>query len=603
MRSFLQSLAFAILLLIGNSSLSLADNFGLTGREAEQQAPSGIGDLFKGEGEGDATAPQLQLPAGQPAADVAAKPIQLTYDGQAAADGRRARIDLSIALGGQVSGTIWIQSVCETNIHLGGADLTFTGQLSGTWESKDASIDAQWSGTEHFCGTDQPNNGVFKFFLKGEGGAKPVLHLRITGQRGRYGWNFPPTNRVYATGSGTSAPDQTADGSAAPGTDKPETGTAPPDGGQPPETDGTSNGDTETAGESDGDIDPDRVTGIVMLPQEVVAAPGGMADRPTVFAIMGDTADKIAIPDGQIEWETAKGLELKDGRFRISSNAKPRDRIGFKATVKLSLSKRFESQGAVRVTGGRLGSISGKVYMFYRYPYNPGAPNPLVRATVELQPNTGGAALRRTTTGSSGEYTFDGLPEGSYRVFVTGIEFGQIASGYRMKKPNGPWMGEWAWIPQHKSAFKPDPDTAKWDHKGISTEIELIGPDYDAAPDAVSGRVIYKGQGVSGVTVMANRVGTEEGEKRVVSGKDGRYSLPIKGLPDGTYWLRAEKYVVPRWAGPDDLLDIASTRDERSVLFTVPFFGVDRIEQDIEVLTRHEIFGGERGPEQPEGLP
>lgn len=164
-------------------------------------------------------------------------------------------------------------------------------------------------------------------------------------------------------------------------------------------------------------------------------------------------------------------------------------------------------------------------------------------------------------------------------------------------------MGEWAWIPQHKSAFKPDPDTAKWDHKGISTEIELVGPDYDAAPDAVSGRVIYKGQGISGVTVVVNRLGSEGGEKRAISGKDGRYSLPIRGLPDGTYWLRAEKYVVPRWAGPDDLLDVASTRDERSVLFTVPFFAVDRIELEIEVLTRHEIFGGERGLEQPEGLP
>lgn len=80
---------------------------------------------------------------------------------------------------------------------------------------------------------------------------------------------------------------------------------------------------------------------------------------------MAYDGDKIAIPDGQIEWETATGLELKDDRFRISSNAKARDRIGFKATVKLWPSKSFESLGAVRVTGGRLGSISGKVYMFY----------------------------------------------------------------------------------------------------------------------------------------------------------------------------------------------------------------------------------------------
>lgn len=602
MRSILKYLIAAIFLLNANSSLSLADNFGLTGKEAEQQAPSDVDDLFKGNGADDPAAPQLEQPVGEPPA-ASSKPIKLAYDGQAAADSRRARIELVIAPGGRVKGSMAIQSVCEANVHLGGADLTFQGQLSGTWESPEASIDGKWSGTEHFCGTDQPNNGAFKFFLKGEGGLKPVLHLRISGQRGRYGWNFPPTNQVYATGTGTSASGKTAEGSSDTGADKPGTGKTPPDGGQPPGTDGADTGDADTAGEPDGDIDPDRVTGIVMLPQEVIASPGGMADRPTVFAIMGDTADKIAVPDGQIEWETAKGLELVDGKFRVSSNAKPRDRIGFKATVKLSLVKRFESQGAVRVTGGRLGSISGKVYFFHRYPYNPGAPNPLVRATVELQPNTGGAALRWTTTGPSGEYRFEGLPEGGYRIVVTGIKHRQLASGYRMANPNGPWIGNWAWIPEHKSAFKPDPDTAKWDHSGISTEIELIGPDYDAAPDAVSGRVTYKGQGVSAVTVMANRIGSEGGEKRVTSGKDGRYSLPIKDLPDGTYWLRAEKYVVQRWAGPDDLLDVASARDERSVLFTVPFFGVDRIEIDIEVLTRHEIFGGERGPEQPEDLP
>ncbi len=42
-----------------------------------------------------------------------------------------------------------------------------------------------------------PNNGQFKFFRKEEAAAKPVLHLRITGQRGRYGWDFPPTDRAY----------------------------------------------------------------------------------------------------------------------------------------------------------------------------------------------------------------------------------------------------------------------------------------------------------------------------------------------------------------------------------------------------------------------
>ena len=66
---------------------------------------------------------------------MSAQPVKLVYDGHAHADDRRAQIDLTIAPDGKVTGTIAIQSVCEQNVHLGGADLTFSGVLSGTWES------------------------------------------------------------------------------------------------------------------------------------------------------------------------------------------------------------------------------------------------------------------------------------------------------------------------------------------------------------------------------------------------------------------------------------------------------------------------------------
>lgn len=51
--------------------------------------------------------------------------------------------------------------------------------------------------------------------------------------------------------------------------------------------------------------------------------------------------------------------------------------------------------------------------------------------------------------------------------------------------------------------------------------------------------------------------------------------------------------MAPRWAGPDDLLDVASARDQRSLLLKVLFFGVHRISIDIDMLTRNEIFGGD----------
>ena len=618
MAAILRSLFLAAWLVAAAGLPAAAANFGLTGGDESQPAGPSAEDMFKGGDDGgfelvpngnDGAAP-LQPPAeegGGMTPAPAAKGIELTYDGHAAADERRARVSFSIAPDGSISGTISIQSVCEQNIHLGGADLTFSAQLSGTWESKDGSIDGSWSGTEHFCGTDAPNEGTLKFFRKEEALANPVLHLRITGKNGRYGWNFPPTDQTYATATGVPP----ADGPAGDTSGEPEAGTTGAD-GLPPggtgpggETGGKpdSGGKPVTEGESTGEIEPDRVTGIIVLPSEVPIGAGARAELPQVYAIQGDTADKVRVPPEAITWNTERGLSIEGGEFEVSSNATDGDRLSFDVRVALSLAKVFTAEGVVHVTGGRLGSIEGSAFFYYRYPDYKGEPRRPFKATVELQPVSGGAPLRVATTGPDGRYRFDRLPEGTYRVVVTGFKSDPFPTGYRLKVANGPWIGYWATIPEHKSAFKPDPDTAKWDHTSVSTEIELLGPDYDARPDAVSGRVLYHDQGVAGVTVKANRVGSDGGEKSVTSGKDGRYTLSITDMEPGTYWLRAEKFVVRGWAGPDDLLDTASARDQRSVLFTVPFFGVDRISIDIDVLTRNEIFGGERTPEQPTGLP
>ena len=623
--SFLRSAVLALSLLFALATHAAADQFGLTGGEAEQNAPSSIGDLFKG---GGGTAPEAPTtpdtsppdsgwtPFTEPGPttgiatpSTGGKTVKLAYDGHAVADGRRARIELSIAPNGQVTGTITIQSICEPNIHLGGADLTFAGQLTGTWESKAASIDGTWKGTEHFCGSDMPNNGQFKFFRKEEAAAKPVLHLRITGQRGRYGWDFPPTDRVYLTPDGSAPPVADAGDGTTSGTKPPSTtadGPATGEDGTPGGDDGKDgkDGKPQTAGgPEDKDSDPDKVTGVVMLPSEIFAAPGGAVPPPTVYAIIGDAADRIAIPDDQIAWELARGLEREDGQFTVSSRARDGDKLPFKATVKLSMAKRFEQSGVLKVTEARLGSISGKVFLSMAYPRVRGGSQALKSAVVELRPDRRGTPVRTVTTGPDGTYRFDGLVQGRYVPVVTSFKHRDFEEGYKLKQAQGPWIGYGAWIPNHKDWFKPDPETATWDHKNIDVEIELYGPDYQGPPKAVTGRVIYKGKGVSGVTVMANRSGSEGGGTSVISGADGVYRLPIRDLPPGDYWLRAEKYVVARWAGPDDFLDVATNRDQKPLLFPVPFAGVDEMSFDIEVLTRHEIFGGVRGPEQPEGPP
>ncbi len=592
MLAILRSLFMAACLIAGASLPATAANFGLSGGEDESgQADPAAGDLFKQgddsgfeivpRGDGGGFQPTTEDGGGvfAPAPAPEAKGIELTYDGHAAADERRARVSFSIAPDGSVSGIVTIQSVCEQNIHLGGADLTFTARLSGTWESKDGSIDGTWSGTEHFCGTDVPNHGTLKFFRKEEAAANPVLHLRLTGERGRYGWDFPPTDRTYATAAGTPPPDGAEGGTAGP-PDKPVT-----EGQPPPE-----------------EIEPERVTGIVVLPDEVPIGAGARAPLPVVYAIYGDSADRVAIPADTITWTTERGLSIEDGEFEVPSNAKDGDRLRFGVKVALSLTSVFTGEGVVHVMSGRLGSIAGAVSFKYGSPPYRGDPRRPLRAVVELQPASGGPPLRQVTVGPDGAYSFDRLPQGGYHIVVTSFRSDPFPAGYRTRKANGPWHGPTIWIPEHKLAFKPDPDTAKWDFPSAWTVIDVVGPGY-APPPAVTGRVLYHDQGVAGVTVKANRVGSEGGSKSVTSGKDGSYTLEIDDMEPGTYWLRAEKFVVARWAGPDDLLDVASARDQRSVLFTVPFFGVDEISIDIDVLTRNEIFGGDRTPEQPIPLP
>jgi hypothetical protein len=591
MSSIFRSLVMALWLIAATGLPVSAANFGLSGGDETQRPGPAVDDLFKG-GDGEGLAP-FQDPAIQrapplrqddgsggfaPAATPAPKTVELVYDGHAAADGRAARINLAIEPDGAVTGTITIQSVCEPNIHLGGADLTFNAQLSGTWESSDGSIDGTWSGIEHFCGTDVPNSGTLKFFRKVEAGANPVLHLRITGKNGRYGWNFPPTDRVYVTATGT-APSDEAEGQAT----KPD---QPPVEGEPPPE----------------DLDPERVSGIVILPPEMPVGVGARAELPQVYAILGDTADKVPVPFEAITWSTERGLSVDGGEFEVSSNSKDGDKLRFSVKVALSLTKVFTANGVVLVSSAQLGSIAGAVSFHYSSPLYRGDPRRPFRAEVELRPARGGPPLRRMTTGPDGSFRFDRLPQGGYQVVATTLRSDPFPTGYKLRAINGPWYGPTNWIPEERFAFKPDPETAVWDHTSAWIEIAVVGPDFDP-PDAVTGRVLYHDQGVAGVTVRANRVGPEGGQTSVTSGKDGSYTLEIDDLEPGTYWLRAEKYVVARWAGPDDLLDVASARDQHSVLFTVPFFGVDEISIDIEVLTRNEIFGGERTPEQPVELP
>lgn len=150
-----------------------------------------------------ATPPPTTAPAtgATPPPPAVAPAVTITYSGQAAADPRRATMKLRI-VGTQMTAHVSMQSICAPNVHVGGADINLVGGVNGQWESAGAAISGTWTGVDHHCGTDDPNQGQFSFFLKDIGMGRKVLHLRVSGKNGTYGWNFTPTGKVYTGGGG-----------------------------------------------------------------------------------------------------------------------------------------------------------------------------------------------------------------------------------------------------------------------------------------------------------------------------------------------------------------------------------------------------------------
>lgn len=507
----------------------------------------------------------------------------LAYDGQAAADGRKARITLSFN-GTAVEGTIWIQSVCETNVHLGGADLTLSATLSGAWESKDGSIDGTWQGSEHFCGSDVPNHGTLKFFLKDDGYFDPVLHLRLMGERGQYGWNFPPKGKVFVDAGASVA-------------------VAPP-------TDDEESGKKDDKGDDEGrvpdeDINPDDVTDLILLPRLLAMSPGESVEFPDVLAVIGEEARRVFLPKAAMKWiEVPPGpLEIRDGtQFFLTASAQNGAEIPFQVAVDLGDGERV-LEGKVRVFAKeQLGSISGVVY----FDYSPTLmPNPRLRpksAEVELHRGTYlGAPIAVIKAAADGSFRFDNLPKGYYVVGVRKLDPPDFPSGYVLDTGSAPWRSMTTAVPDEVFVEAADEMQLVWDREHISVGAKVVQP--PVTDGAVYGRVHYKDKGIEGVTVLARQVGSTGVKQSVTSGRDGFYLLKINDLPGGTYWITAEKYVTPRWAGPDDLLDTASTRLQTPILVSVPLYDPRGVEISIELDSRNAIFGGSRTPVEPIPLP
>lgn len=509
-------------------------------------------------------------------------PVSLAYDGEASGDGRKARIELAFDAT-SVTGTIRIESICEQNFHLGGADLTFSASLTGSWESKDGTIDGGWQGTEHFCGSDMPNHGTLKFFLKDDGYFDPILHLRLTGERGQYGWNFPPTGKLFVEAGAASAASPPNSGTTA--KPKNEDGKEPK---TPPEE----------------EIDPNRVTDLVMLPSLLAMAPGETAELPYVQAVIGDEAQRVNVPESALSWGglPAGPLDLRDGKLFLGLSARDGAEIPFSVTVTLG-ALRQTLDGRVRVYAKeQLGSISGIVYFVYSPTLIPGPGLRPRSAEVELHRGTSlGSPIAVIPAAADGSFRFDNLPKGYYVVGVRKLVPPAFPAGYVLNVGSAPWRSTTTAIPDRVWVETANEMQVVWDRQHISVGANVFQP--PATDGAIYGRVYRNDKGVEGVTVWAHQVGSTGVKAQVRTNKNGNYVLKIDDLPGGTYWITAEKYVTPQWAGPDDLLDVASTRLETPILVSSPLSDPRGVEVNIEVDTRNAIFGGDRTPIVPPPLP
>ncbi|OFW83286.1 MAG: hypothetical protein A2018_02165 [Alphaproteobacteria bacterium GWF2_58_20] len=550
--------------------------------EPQQTAPSGSGSSggsswFPG---GSGSSGNNSGTSGSGSSSGAEAGPEIVYTGIAHMDSRPATLRMRIS-GNQVAGTLEIGSICAQNIHLGGASITFTGALSGEWESKTGEINTTWQGKDHMCGTDVPNNGVFKVFLKDEN----TVHLRINGQRGQYGYDLKPHRKVYASGNAAVADSAT---------------------GQPGKPDKPTKPDKPEAPVGSGELDPDDVDSIMALPSAMTLPPGGDMDFPVVFVVMSEDGEKRMVDDAAIKWTLGKGAEKKDGKIFISSKVADGEKITLVGRMTIG-GKVFETKTVVTVREGeKLGTYNGRI-MFDYSPFvslkagtHPVSP---AWAEVELRHRLGsGGVFARTRTGADGQFTFRNVPRGFYQAWAVKMASTSFPDGYELEKPNGPWTHDWGDVPEMRWSEEADKQVETWDvaHKALS--IRVAQPkDQGSMAGKLYGRVLRDGRGVTGVKVMADIDGGGS-HRETTSGDDGVYVLDLSDVDSGRYWIRAEKYITKGWARCGDLLDIASNQKQAAHIISAPPDSLNGEQLDIPVATRGEIFGS-CSDEDPVELP
>lgn len=121
------------------------------------------------------------------------------YSGHLESDSiRNAHMNLSIS-GANVTGTLRLNAVCQSNARLPGAEFNFSGTVNGTWEGKGA-ISGTWTGTVIWCDKAEPRGGEMTITAT-QGG----IYFNSAGSYyNRY--VFSPTGKVYNPSETAGAP-------------------------------------------------------------------------------------------------------------------------------------------------------------------------------------------------------------------------------------------------------------------------------------------------------------------------------------------------------------------------------------------------------------
>lgn len=125
-------------------------------------------------------------------------PMTFTYSGIATADGRAATLQFTVSGGSVTGGLLHADPVCTTSAHLNRTDVSFTGTLSGSWESATGSISATWTGGDYACDGTQltaaagyPTSGSLTISMSGS----YVMLQRIISAAEPY--QFTASGKVY----------------------------------------------------------------------------------------------------------------------------------------------------------------------------------------------------------------------------------------------------------------------------------------------------------------------------------------------------------------------------------------------------------------------